>query len=256
MKKILADGLLLWGLLSTCWVYGHDHVTIAQRNIPAVVQVNVLDAKGGASSGTGFVVTPDGLIVTSRHVLEQALYMNITFSNGITSGEAVLLAQDPKLDLAFLKIEAQHLPYVTLSQNENILVGQTITVIGNPRRLQNTVTSGIISQLRRQQDGTLWHQISAPISPSSSGSPVFDEKGEVICVAFASIAGEGNQNLNFAIPVRYVRALAEANEIALPDKTTDPQQQHPFLRHIQKSWQILKRLFRQWFSSDKMKVEN
>ena len=253
MKKILAGGLLLCGLLSTGWVYGHDHVAIAQRNIPAVVQVNVLDAKGGTFSGTGFVVAPNGLIVTSRHVSEQAVYTNITFSNGATSGEAVLLAQDPKLDLAFLKIEAHHLPYVTLSKNEDVLVGQTITVIGNPRRLQNTVTSGIISQLRKQPDGTLWHQISAPISPSSSGSPVFDDKGEVICVAFASIAGEGNQNLNFAIPVRYVRALAEANEISLPDQTTAPKQ-HPFLRHIQKSWQISRRLFRQWFTGNK--VEN
>ena len=237
-------------LLSGPCVLGHDHVHIAQQNMPAVVQINVLDQGGTTSSATGFVVSPEGLIVTNRHVLENALYANITFNNGVTSGEAVVVAQDPKRDLALVKIEAQNLPFVTLAPNDEALVGQTITVIGNPRRLQNTVSSGIISQLRTQADGTLWHQISAPISPSSSGSPVFNEKGEVVSVAFASIAGEGNQNLNFAIPVRYVKLLAEQNELVLPNST--PSHTHPFLQHIQKSWQITKRLFRRWFTGQEV----
>ena len=241
-----------------CWLfnpwtsYAHDHIYIAQHNMPAVVQVNVLANNGTTSSGTGFVIDPGGLIVTNRHVLQKALYANITFNNGVTSGEAIVLAQDPKLDIALIKIEAQNLPHVTLAQNDNVLIGQTITVIGNPRRLQNTVTSGIISQLRKQADGTLWHQISAPISPSSSGSPVFNEKGEVISVAFASVTGEGNQNLNFAIPIRYVRELAEANHISLSN--TAESNEHPFLNHLKKSWQITKRLFRRWFTGQE--VEN
>ncbi len=243
---------VFYWLLAPRLTYSHDHIYIAQHNMPAVVQVNVLHNDGSTSSGTGFVVDPTGLLVTNRHVLQNSLYANITFNNGVTSGEAITLAQDPKLDIALIKIEAQNLPHVTLSTEENVLIGQVITVIGNPRRLQNTVTSGIISQLRKQQDGTLWHQISAPISPSSSGSPVFNEKGEVISVAFASIKGEGNQNLNFAIPISYVRELAEANDIALPNAPVDTQ--HPFLKHLKKSWQISKRLFRRWFTTQK--VEN
>jgi serine protease Do len=207
----------------------------------------VLSKAGTTSTGTGFIVNSDGLIVTNRHVLEDALYANVTFNNGVTSGEAITLAQDPNLDLAFIKIEAKNLPYARLAPNDTIQVGQTITVIGNPRRLQNTVTSGIISQLRKQPDGTLWHQISAPISPSSSGSPVFNEEGEVISVAFASISGEGNQNLNFAIPIRYVRELANANNIDLSQ--TASQTKHPLVAHIKKSWEITKRLFRRWFTS-------
>ena len=241
-----------------CWLFNpwtshaHDHIYIAQHNMPAVVQVNVLTNDGKTSSGTGFIIDSDGLIVTNRHVLQNSLYANITFNNGVTSGEAVILAQDPKLDIALIKIEAQNLPHVTLAEKDDVLIGQTITVIGNPRRLQNTVTSGIISQLRKQKDGTMWHQISAPISPSSSGSPVFSEKGEVISVAFASITGEGNQNLNFAIPVRYVRELAGANDISLPN--TESAGKHPFLNHLKKSWEITKRLFRRWFAGQK--VEN
>ncbi|MBR5151474.1 MAG: trypsin-like peptidase domain-containing protein [Elusimicrobiaceae bacterium] len=238
---------IAWLIGQPC-AYGYDHIYIAQQNIPAIVKINVLNSQGGTFTGTGFILSPTGLIVTNKHVLANAFYTNVTFSNGVTSGEAIVLAQDPKLDLAFLKIEAQHLPYATLADNDNVLVGQTITVIGNPRRLQNTVTSGIISQLRQQQDGTLWHQISAPISPSSSGSPVFDENGEVISVAFASIEGEGNQNLNFAIPVRYVKQLAERNDIALP-QTAKQESANWLVRHLQKSWQITKRLLHKWLKN-------
>lgn len=238
-------------LICLAWLcnptYGHDHIYIAQRNMPAIVQVNVLDKDGTTSSATGFIVNSEGLIVTNRHVLQNALYANVTFSNGVTSGQAVILAQAPTLDLALLKIEALNLPHVILAKDDNVLVGQTITVIGNPRRLQNTVTSGIISQLRKQQDGTLWHQISAPISPSSSGSPVFNEKGEVISVAFASISGEGNQNLNFAIPIQYVKELAATQGVSVAEAFPDTQ--YSFTQHIKKSWEILKRLLRRWFGS-------
>ena len=170
-----------------CYAQVHDHVQIAQRNMPAVVAVNVLSADGSTSTGTGFIITSNGFLITNYHVIEKSLYTNITFNNGVISGEALPIANSKQTDLSLLKIEAQHLPTVTLAKDDNAFPGQTITVIGNPRRLQNTVTSGIISQLRQQKNGILWHQISAPISPSSSGSPVFNSQGEVISVAFSMI---------------------------------------------------------------------
>ena len=253
MKKMGAVLIAGW-LLIVANAQAYDHVYIAQRNMPAVVQINVLSNDGKTSTGTGFIVDPKGLIVTNRHVLEQSLYANITFNNGITSGEAITLAQDPLLDIALIKIEAKNLPHVTLSNDDNVLIGQTITVIGNPRRLQNTVTSGIISQLRKQKDGTVWHQISAPISPSSSGSPVFNDKGEVVSVAFASMTGEGNQNLNFAIPIRYVRELAAKNTIAFPEPATTAQENR-LVKHVKKSWEITKRLFRRWFTGQEVEKQ-
>lgn len=225
----------------------HDHVQIAQQNIPAVVTVNTLKADGSTYTGTGFVLTGEGLIATNRHVLQDALYINLTFSNGAVSGEAVPLAQSDIVDLALLKIQAQNLPSVTLGNSTTVQPGQTITVIGNPRRLQNTVTSGIISQLREQKNGTQWFQISAPISPSSSGSPVFNAQGQVIAIAFASLTGAENQNLNFAIPVHYLTQLATEQQIQLPAPLEVEPPQHPFLNHVKKSWQILKRLWHRWF---------
>ncbi len=223
----------------------HNHAQIAQQNMPAVVTVNVLQKDGSTFTGTGFVVTPHGTIITSGHVLHNALYINISFPNGTTSGEALVLARHPNVDLALLQIAARQLPTVTLADNPTVQPGQTITVIGNPRRLQNTVTSGLISQIRPQKDGSVWLQISAPISPSSSGSPVFNENAEVIGVAFASFQGEGNQNLNFAIPISDVKNLLKQAQITLPAPHTATSR-HPFLQHIHKSWQITKRLVRHW----------
>ena len=131
-----------------------------------------------------------------------------------------------------------------------MLPGQEITVIGNPRRLQNTVSSGLISQVRRKADGVIWHQISAPISPSSSGSPVFDEDGNVISVAFSSYKGEGNQNLNFSVPSNYlVTLLAQHNyhpPVAGPHAAEQNAPQglwQKFCAHTAKAWQMVKRPF-------------
>ena len=226
----------------------HDHVIIAQQNAAAVVAVNVVKNDGSTFTGTGFVLTPDGLLATSRHVSENALYINITFNNGAVSGEATPVAAAGNVDLALLKIQARDLPHVTLGDSDTVRPGQTITVIGNPRRLQNTVSSGLISQVRKKADGVIWHQISAPIAPSSSGSPVFNDKGEVISVAFASYKGEGNQNLNFSVPSNYLAELAAAAGYVLPRASVGGPQPaaaetaNPFIAHVQKSWQILKRL--------------
>jgi len=244
--------LLLLGCLccTSPWVSAQSvHTRTARDNMPAVVAVNVAREDGSTFTGTGFILTPDGLIATSRHVVEQALYVNITFSNGAVSEEAKIVAHAPKVDLALLKINAQHLPTVQVVSSARVQPGQEITVIGNPRRLQNTVSSGLISQVRQKADGILWHQISAPISPSSSGSPVFNTEGKVIGVAFASYSGENNQNLNFAVPSDYLLQLIQSAGYSLPDQALKKPDlsTNPFIRHIQKSWELLLRILHHFF---------
>ena len=245
---------LLFFAALTAGAEEQPRVRIARENAPAIVAINVLKEDGSTFTGTGFVLTPDGLIATSRHVTADATYANVTFSNGAVSGEAQTLAQAANVDLALLKIEAKNLPTVTVTTSADVRPGQEITVIGNPRRLQNTVSSGLISQVRKKANGTLWHQISAPISPSSSGSPVFDQDGKVISVAFASYPGENNQNLNFAVPSDYLLNLIHAAGFELPTENTaqtkSPQTEHPFITHVKKSWEMLKRLFNRSRSKD------
>ena len=249
MRNLLPAALFC--LLPVCALcQTHDHVRIAQENAPAVVAVNVVKQDGSTFTGTGFVLTPDGLLATSRHVSADALYINVTFNNGVVSGEAVPVAQAGNVDISLLKIQAENLPTVKLGNSDEVLPGQTITVIGNPRRLQNTVSSGLISQVRKKADGIIWHQISAPISPSSSGSPVFNADGEVISIAFASYSGNNNQNLNFAVPSNYLAKLVQRAGYSLPQKDAGPQtapsaqMNNAFIAHIKKAWVILKRLLR------------
>ncbi|MDR0291928.1 MAG: S1C family serine protease [Elusimicrobium sp.] len=191
--------------------YAETHVEIAKEFASSVVTINTLNAKGGAFSGTGFVVAPDGVIATSKHVVEGAVYINVTFDTGLVSDEARLTAVSKETDLALLKIEAKNLPPVYLGDSDYALPGAEITVIGSPRRLQNTVTTGVISQVRPVGGGINWHQISAPVSSSSSGSPVFDADGNVISVVSSIYIGGDNQNLNFSIPSNYLKKLMEEN---------------------------------------------
>ncbi len=238
---------LLLLLLAAPLCAAKTHVQIADENAKNVVAVNVVKKDGSTFTGTGFVVSPDGLIATSRHVSDNALFINVTFNTGAVSGEAKLTAEAREVDLSLLKIRAEGLPTVTIGDAREVLPGQIITVIGNPRRLQNTVSSGLISQVRQKADGVIWHQISAPISPSSSGSPVFNGNGEVVGVAFASYKGEGNQNLNFAVPADYLVRLMKTVGYEPPRAQAaapQPEPSNAFVRHVQKSWRIVKRLFR------------
>ena len=223
----------------------NDHAFIARKNAAAVVAINAIKDDASTFTGTGFVLTPDGLLATSRHVVEHTIYMNVTFPDGTVSGEAVAVAAAGNVDLALLKIEAQHLPTVHVADSADVQPGQSITVIGNPRRLQNTISSGIISQVRQKADGILWHQISAPISPSSSGSPIFNADGNVISVAFASYPGENNQNLNFSVPSTYLLELVQKAGYTLHDESSQlpaappAARENPFWTHVKKSWSIL-----------------
>lgn len=242
----------LYGILTFCLLCvsatAKTHVEIAEENSSSIVAINVLRNDGSTFTGTGFIVTENGVIATSRHVIEDAMYVNVTFNTGAISGQAVPIVQAKEVDLALIKIAAKNLPVVQLGDSDYVLPGEEITVIGNPRRLQNTVTSGLISQVRKKSDGIIWHQISAPISPSSSGSPVFNKEGNVISVAFSSYKGEGNQNLNFSVPSNYLIRLLRAQNYypsvaGQNAKEASPDYWQRFKDHVAKSWQILKDFF-------------
>lgn len=235
-----------------------NHAEISDAFGDTIVSVNVAKKNGATHSGTGFIVHPSGVIATAGHVVEDAIFINLTFKNGAISDEAILLDITPnkQVDLALLKIDAKNLPYVIFQNSDHVKAGEEITVIGNPRRLQNTITSGLVSQLRQVSKGVIWQQISAPISPSSSGSPVFNSKGNVIGIALSSLKGSDNQNLNFAIPSNYLVQLmidnnykaayeGKAQVVAPAAAKRNTLQQNSLLtdikNHIKKSWYILKR---------------
>lgn len=250
MKKTL---LYLFLLLPIFCQAAKSHMQIAEEFGDTIVSVNVAKKDGSTHSGTGFIVNPNGIIATAGHVVEKAIFVNITFKNGAISDEATIIdvSQNREIDLALLQIPNKNLPHVIFKNSDYVRAGEDITVIGNPRRLQNTITSGLISQLRQVNKGVIWQQISAPISPSSSGSPVFNNGGYVIGVALSSLRGSDNQNLNFAIPSNYLLQLMFDNNITadleskrFENKTQGTLKPQSFVdkirNHIKKSWYILK----------------
>jgi hypothetical protein len=156
------------------------------------------------SLGSGFIVDSEGIIITNYHVIEGAYPIIIKLLNGDFYDNISVINADERRDLAILKIDGWDLPTVDLGNSNDAKIGEEVIVIGNPQGLQNTVANGIISAFRQSEGGFQYHQITAPVSKGSSGSPVFNNEGEVIGVISASI--EDGQNLNFYVPINYARA--------------------------------------------------
>jgi hypothetical protein len=174
----------------------------AQR---ATVQIRALDARGGVSGlGSGFFVSPDGTIVTNFHVIEDAHALQVETFDGEVYDNIYYVTSDPRRDVAVLKVPVAGAVSLRLGSDTSAVVGAEVFAMGNPLGQTATFSDGLVSATRTVE-GVSMIQISAPISSGSSGGPVMDARGEVIGVATMVLTG--GQNLNYAVPVRYVRPL-------------------------------------------------
>lgn len=169
------------------------------------------DSKGEVyKRGSGFLVRPEGVILTNYHVIAHSKQGTVRLANEDAYDTVEVLDIDKRKDIALIKIKAISLPYLALGQSNTVEVGETVFALSNPLGvLQNTLSQGIVSGIR-QGDGYRYFQISAPISQGSSGGPIFNAKGEVIGIAVASL--EEGQNLNFAVPIDYAKGMLPSNQ--------------------------------------------
>jgi hypothetical protein len=143
-------------------------------------------------------------IVTNYHVVSGENSVTVKFASGLELSTTEVVASDPDADLAVLKLDGAAPGHSDLGDSDSLAVGQRIFVISSPLGLQGSVTEGLVSAIREIRGARLL-QISAPISPGSSGGPVFDQDGKVVGIATATM--EGAQNVNMAIPSSTIQSL-------------------------------------------------
>jgi tetratricopeptide (TPR) repeat protein len=189
---------------------------LVRRIKPSAVAIETFDARGEKlSRGSGFFIDVDR-VVTNRHVIENAYRAEVHSYNGSIYPVKGVIAVDAEGDLALLKIDAppnqvRPLPLDRTSPQE----GESVVVIGNPFGLEGSVTNGIVSAVRDIPTFGRIIQITAPISPGSSGSPVVNMQGQVIGVATLQITG--GQSVNFAIPSERISQLQSGALLSLSD---------------------------------------
>lgn len=200
---------------------GHDQQSIdpfsqliinaVERVSPAVVQIIVKKTgqrrthEGEGASGSGFVISPEGFIVTNSHVVNQAGQIEVNFPDG-TSYLADAVGEDPSTDTAVIRIYGKNFFHTVFGDSGKLRVGQLVIAIGNPFGFQSTVTTGVVSSLGRSMysysgrliDGVI--QTDAPLNPGNSGGPLINASGEVIGINTAVISPA--QGLCFAVGSR------------------------------------------------------
>jgi len=194
-----------------------DHLPELVRRIkPSAVAIETFDVQGKAlSRGSGFFVESDR-VVTNRHVIENAYRVEVHSSNGSVFQVKGVLAVDAEGDLALLKVDPGANVIRSLSlERTSPQEGESIVVIGNPFGLEGSVTNGIVSAVRDIPTFGRIIQITASISPGSSGSPVVNMRGQVIGVATLQITG--GQSINFAIPSERISQLQTGSLTSLAD---------------------------------------
>ena len=201
-------------LMSPSEVYASTVNSVVSINCSAV-STNIFGQQTeSASSGSGFIYTADGYIVTNQHVVANASSINVTLYNGDTY-PATLVGSDSDYDEAVLKIDAKDLPAVTLGSSTDVNVGDTVLAIGNPLgELTFSMSQGIVSCVNRaiNVEGTPFNmiQVDASINPGNSGGPLMNLYGEVVGIVSAKYSSYANttvEGLGFAIPINDVQSI-------------------------------------------------
>lgn len=184
-------------------------IEVTEKVSPAVVRISTTQVISDfffsyetSGLGSGFIISPDGEIVTNNHVISGAKKITVTLSDG-SEYEATVIGKDPSSDIALIKIKGENLPYLSFGDSSALKVGQVVIAIGNPYGLDHTVTTGVISALERTltfEDGTTLVgviQTDAAINPGNSGGPLLTLSGDVIGMNTA--IQQSAQGIGFAV---------------------------------------------------------
>lgn len=199
-----------------------DFIDAAENSIESVVFIRALEKVEDqgyysdaytASSGSGVIISSDGFIVTNYHVVENASEVEIMLNNN-KEYKARIIGSDVNTDLALLKVEAENLPFLIFGNSDSLRVGEWVMAIGNPFRLQSTVTAGIVSAKARNinilEDRGIesFIQTDAAVNPGNSGGALVNTNGDLVGInaAILSISGK-YEGFSFAIPANLAKKV-------------------------------------------------
>ncbi len=178
---------------------------------PAIVYIETFDEAGDLiGTGSGINVNSTGKIFTNYHVIEGASAVKVKFISNQVYNVTSVLGYDVDRDIAVLKITGTNLPVASFGNSSLLENGEEILTIGSPIGLENTISNGLVSNRSRILDGQSYLQISAPISPGSSGGALVNLYGEIVGITSAQFIS--GQNINLAIPINEVKKFLTSNE--------------------------------------------
>jgi S1-C subfamily serine protease len=179
-----------------------DFSAVIENVFPSVVSV-ITDV----GSGSGFLISDDGYVVTNRHVVEDAQAATIYTFNG-EAHSVTLIGKDGKADIAILKINVTNAEYLLWANSNKAVVGEKVIAVGNPAGLDFSVTQGIVSALKRTDgQGNEYIQIDVPINPGNSGGPLINGAGKVLGVNTMKLLGF--ESVGFALSSNYVEDVVD-----------------------------------------------
>lgn len=191
-----------------------DSARIAKQVGPAVVLIQG-KTDTGEILGSGFILSSDGKIATNLHVIKDLKTAGVQLASGDKFDSFSVLAFDARKDIAIIKIPGFDLPTAVLGNSNDIQIGEPVLAAGSPLGLQGSVSTGVVSSVRDDPAGEGFKviQTDATANPGNSGGPLVNSRGQVIGVVTFKL--RGTENLNFAIPINYLRGLMESAPSAL-----------------------------------------
>jgi serine protease Do len=180
---------------------------LAKSTLQSVVIITHFGRDGAQDGvGAGFVISPDGLIATSLHVIGEARPVRVRLADGKQHDVTEIYASDRKFDLAIIRIAAEKLPALSMGDSDALKQGASVIALGNPLGLDHSVVQGVVSA-RRSIEGVEMIQLAIPIEPGNSGGPLLDLRGKV--QGILTLKSAMTSNLGFAMPANLLKSLLE-----------------------------------------------
>lgn len=196
--------ILFFVLFYSSSIMALDATIVMEKAGDSIVSIYAMEGDDIIGQGSGIIASSTGVIITNFHVIEGADYLGILTTNGNLYDDVDIIDYNERMDLAVIKVKAIKLKPAIFGDSDHVKVGQEVVAIGNPEGLVNSISRGIISQVRDSGKGYKVFQSDATITYGSSGGALLNANAEVIGITSFKMGTDAGENLGFSLPINYV----------------------------------------------------